>query len=841
MGISPPEVEIEQQLSGAASPVARETPTQLPLKLFLFFSSRLAFGGFLLLTSIYCLLVAVPFSYFGFIQHPLLGWLPAFVKFHGMFYCILLTAVSITLIPDLAEKQRQRSTGAFMAICGATGLYLWATGALARVQLDFMSYWWSILFLFPLMWLAAVDLSAAGSRVWAERRNRGTLAQGLIAAAIVSIAFAGMSIARSLPRGGIGGAQAFRDLAATLCFHLVIFAACGLVLSLIEWVSRFTPHSEPFDFILSRAFLCLLFAQMLRVMVLPAISLEGTRANIFAGAVSFVVVLAATALAARCRTSTSEGPVRSSGIGFAMWKLGVAGAVAIAAAYAIPTFLAPTDWDFVLQKITVVAAWMAVFQIVRWSGIQMRAGTAFVTVAAVLLATGILFAHYARSALYAADPTTTLHALENYAGQDISFKTAYEILSRPMDDAAYREFYKFLKQNTNIDSNASAGPADVRLVPALAATTEIKPNIFFFVIDSLRQDYVSAYNPQVNFTPEIGRFAQESVVLKNAFTRYGGTALSEPAIWVGAMQLHKQYITPFAPMNNLQKLLETDGYHSYISVDPILAMMLAPSSSITELDTETKSWGDLDFVSTLKELEAKIGSRSDQRPIFAYTQPQNVHTLTLERSRIKGGRKAVSEYELRRMDTAFGEFIETLKRNGLYDNSIIILTADHGECYGEFGRYGHSDYLFPEIIRVPMIIRLPPRMRRRFVWDENQVAFTTDLTPSLYYLLGHRPIVNNELFGRPLFTQTLQEQSEYLRSKYLLVSSYAPVYAVLGGKAESLFIADAVNSRNYYYNLIEDPHGTENHATAQLIDQNDAWIRNEIDLIDGLYHWHPAK
>ncbi len=43
-------------------------------------------------------------------------------------------------------------------------------------------------------------------------------------------------------------------------------------------------------------------------------------------------------------------------------------------------------------------------------------------------------------------------------------------------------------------------------------------------------------------------------------------------------------------------------------------------------------------------------------------------------------------------------------------------------------------------------------MQPKFVSDQNQPAFTTDITPSLYYLLGHLPILNNELLGRPLFT-----------------------------------------------------------------------------------------
>ena len=96
------------------------------------------------------------------------------------------------------------------------------------------------------------------------------------------------------------------------------------------------------------------------------------------------------------------------------------------------------------------------------------------------------------------------------------------------------------------------------------------PHIFIFVIDSLRQDYLSPYNPGVTFTPAIDAFARDSVVFKRAFTQYGATGLSEPSIWVGGLLVHKQYVMPFAPMNALHKLLAADGYQRFISRDTIL-------------------------------------------------------------------------------------------------------------------------------------------------------------------------------------------------------------------------------------------------------------------------------
>jgi len=842
MGIFLPQIGTAREpLAGAPSYApARGKLSWLNVGYALFFcSARLAFGAFLLLTSVYCLLVSVPFSYFGFIRNPLVSWLPLFVQLHGLIYGILLGAVAITLIPDLRRTETRRAAVGFLALNGSVFVYIWREGALAGLQPDLSGYLWSMLSLFPLVWLAALDLSAKKNLLFEENGDGIDLAKTTLAAVSISIVFAATSALRG--RQALGS-LALQGLCASLCFHLAIFTGIGLIFGFIRWITSATPWPGMLNSALTRVFTWLVLARLLRTMILPTISFEGLKADIFASVVPFVLVLFATGFAVRLR---ALGPNPGPSIGRVTklawpWVIGALGLMA--SAYAIPLLLERTDWDFVLQRIAVIAVWFFVLQMVRCSGMRIRGQAMSIALFLLLAAATVGFVLYARLTLYSLDPSPKWQGkLESYAGADISFKTAQDVLSRPVDNKAYRQFYEFLKKNTNLGLDASAGPVDTRLVSDLRPTPGVKPNIFLFVIDSLRQDYVSPYNPSAaEYMPEIDRFARDSVVMQNAYTRYGGTALSEPAIWVGAMQLHKQFIQPFYPMNNLQKLLEAGGYQSYISVDPILRLMLQPSSSITELDKDTKLWSDLDFIPTLKELEAKIDARSDpKKPIFAYSQPQNVHTLTLERSKIKGGRKAVSIYELRRIDAAFGEFVAFLKQRGLYQNSIIILTADHGDSYGEFGRYGHSAYLFPEVIRIPLIIHLPPRMRSQFVWDEHQLAFTTDITPSLYYLLGYRPIINNELFGRPLFMQTLQEQSAYLRSHYLIVCSYSPVYAILGGHGQSLFIVDAVNSKNYYYDLTEDPHGTLNHVTVPIRNENEAYIRRDVGLIDDFYHWRP--
>jgi len=825
---------------GVPRPVSREGSWQRTASLAWFLVTRLAFAGFFLVTSVYCLLVYVPFTYFGFIHNALLGWLPEFVRLHALIYFGLLCGVAASLLSDLRQTRTRRAVTAFLGLNLAVCVYLWRYPGLADITPDLASYFWSLASLLPVILLAGLDLAGAQAESVLSGQVETNLAGTATAGLAIAISFAAVStVNATLHRAALPPSTMLQGLAATLCFHLVIFTAIGLMLLFLRVVAQKTPWPERAYSIGTCGLAWLLGLLGLQSIVLPTISFEGLEASIFSAVIAFTIVLCAVAIFWRMRSLCPQ--LDSLWRERAKWLWMGLVLVLLVAAYAIPTLIALTDWDFVVQRIAVVAVWVFALLTISRSGIAMRGKTVTAAVIVVLLCGSAGFARYAQLSLYNPDPKPAVtDALEAYAGVDISFKTCYSILSHSVNNDAYSPFYAFLKGSTNLGREVSVRPPDVRLVADLQPAAGRKPNIFLFVIDSLRRDYTSPYNSAVDYTPEIGRFAQDSVVLQNAFTRYGGTALSEPAIWVGAMQLHKQYIEPFASMNNLQKLLEMDGYHSYISEDPILRAILRSSSSITELEDDKTSWGELDFVPTLQKLETSIAERKDpDRPIFAYSQPQNVHTLTLERSRMKGGRKEISIHELRRMDAAFGEFVRFLQKEGLYDNSIIILTADHGDSYGEFGRYGHSVYLFPEVVRIPLIVHLPPSLRRGVVWDTQGVAFNIDITPSLYYLLGHRPILNNELFGRPIFTQSQQEQSEYQRSSYLLVSSYAPVYAILGHNGQSLFIVDAVNRKNYFYDLAQDPLGTRNHVTVPLCNENDALIRREVLGIDDFYGWKP--
>ena len=107
--------------------------------------------------------------------------------------------------------------------------------------------------------------------------------------------------------------------------------------------------------------------------------------------------------------------------------------------------------------------------------------------------------------------------------------------------------------------------------------------------------------------------------------------------------------------------------------------------------------------------------------------------------------------KLERIDTCFGSFLTYLQERGLYDNSIIILASDHGESLGTDGYWGHQFFLFPEDVRIPLIVRLPPAMRERFTTDLARVTLLRDVAPTLLAVLG-QPVRDLEPpFGAALF------------------------------------------------------------------------------------------
>jgi hypothetical protein len=506
------------------------------------------------------------------------------------------------------------------------------------------------------------------------------------------------------------------------------------------------------------------------------------------------------------------------------------------------------DWNFLFQKLSVLLIWIGAFRLFfsrANGGKSVASPTGRLLTCALVMLPVYRSWEATRNAAWKAtgEKQTREHFLDQWSGFDVSFKLIRDMMTMDARDDA---FYGFLTASTNIPHSKQIAPVSVNVVDDLNYTEGKKPNIFIVVVDSLRRDYLSPYNDQVNFTPSVDRFAKENIVMENAFTHYGATGLSEPSIWVGGMLLHKQYVTPFAPMNALQKLLEAEKYKAFVSRDTILETVLPQWPGLAEID-QGHATMDYDLCVSLEELGKRVSQEPKDTRMFAYTQAQNIHVSTINR---QGGKPISADdfghfyapyaSRLKRIDGCFGTFIDKLKSQGLYESSIVILTADHGDSLGEQGRWGHAYSIYPEIMRIPLIIHVPPEIRQSLYINPKALAFSTDITPSLYYLTGHKPLNRGEMFGRPLLTEMSGEQTPFHHDNYLVVSSYGPVYGILDGDGRELTVFDAVNYKDYSFDLSSFLGGQE-ALTSSTRAAMTKLVRQKVVALDTFYGFTPPE
>jgi arylsulfatase A-like enzyme len=86
------------------------------------------------------------------------------------------------------------------------------------------------------------------------------------------------------------------------------------------------------------------------------------------------------------------------------------------------------------------------------------------------------------------------------------------------------------------------------------------------------------------------------------------------------------------------------------------------------------------------------------------------------------------------LDHYLGLLFEKLKALKVYDNTLIIITSDHGEAFGEHNSMEHGLTLYEEVLRVPLIIKYPSAYLQRAV-VEKRVSLV-DLMPTILSFLG---------------------------------------------------------------------------------------------------------
>lgn len=101
--------------------------------------------------------------------------------------------------------------------------------------------------------------------------------------------------------------------------------------------------------------------------------------------------------------------------------------------------------------------------------------------------------------------------------------------------------------------------------------------------------------------------------------------------------------------------------------------------------------------------------------------------------------------EIRYLDNHLGRFLDALRERGRFEDALVVVTADHGDAFGEHGYYTHPRYLHEGLLRVPLFVSPPSGMDATI---EAPVS-TLDVVPTL---LEHARVAHDDLPGTPLVT-----------------------------------------------------------------------------------------
>ncbi len=160
------------------------------------------------------------------------------------------------------------------------------------------------------------------------------------------------------------------------------------------------------------------------------------------------------------------------------------------------------------------------------------------------------------------------------------------------------------------------------------------------------------------------------------------------------------------------------------------------------------------------------------------------------------------------VDLQIGRLVEFLKRERLYDDTLIVFTADHGDLMGAHGLFCKGVPAFEETYSIPLIMKLPGQEKAGFVCSA--YANTYDLAPTILELLDCEPL-QNPIDGTSLVSYL---EGEDPKDSICFAEFEGQRYAYTQRIVWSRGWKYVFNTFDYdeLYDLNRDPHETENLA-----------------------------
>jgi choline-sulfatase len=287
------------------------------------------------------------------------------------------------------------------------------------------------------------------------------------------------------------------------------------------------------------------------------------------------------------------------------------------------------------------------------------------------------------------------------------------------------------------------------LVATFACSRQRRPNVLVITVDTTRADHLGCYGFTLARTPAIDKVASEGVRCSNAISSAPITMPSHSSIFTGlfppahGVRDNGAYALGDGAVT-LAERLRSAGYttHAFVSA-LVLNRRYHLDQGFESYDDDLWSEDEPKLFMIRERPAVKTADhflqwfgkwdRDRQKPFFSWIHffdpHQPYHPSPADMA------LAVSPYdaEIAGVDRQIGRIVETLRSRGLLDDTLLIITADHGESLGEHGEQTHAIFVYDATVHVPLLMRYPARFKPS-VYDAP--VRSVDIVPTVLSILG---------------------------------------------------------------------------------------------------------
>jgi len=264
-------------------------------------------------------------------------------------------------------------------------------------------------------------------------------------------------------------------------------------------------------------------------------------------------------------------------------------------------------------------------------------------------------------------------------------------------------------------------------------------NLLVIVVDALRGDALSSAGYGRNTTPLLDRWAREEAIsFRRAYSQGGGSFAAFPFL-VGGRSPFALYESQIYRKNLYYKLARAEKMsHFWVTGRFGPRAIFPPDIPVNTLDIDRPA---IDYRTptadeAFESVREAIRAMPDQERFLCFLHLMDVHNdLWKKPGGIDFGDRPRDIYDnnLSYLDRAFERFVRWLKEEAIYDRTVILFTADHGEQFWEHGASLHGHTVYEEDIRVPLIL-LTHNVVKRF---EQVPVLSADMAPTIADLAGY--------------------------------------------------------------------------------------------------------